>query len=108
MTRTAPELKAVVVTTHAVDRYTQRLHVDMPFTIVAKAIEEEVRAAVAANRIADRIPKEFRLYGRKAKGGHMAPNETFVWNEDMTTGWIIRRWPDRDVVTTTLRRTKGA
>lgn len=108
MTRVAPELKAVVVTTHAVDRYTQRSHVDMPYAVVIGAIEAEVRAAVAANRIADRIPKAFRLYGRKARGGHMAPNETFVWNDEQTVGWIVRRWPDRDVVTTTLRRTKGA
>jgi hypothetical protein len=109
MTKNAPPLDVIVITAHAVDRYTQRARLDRnQYNGIVAMIEREVRDAVAANRMADRIPKAFRLYGRRTKGGHMAPNETFVWNADVSIGWVVRHWPDRDVVTTTMVATKGA
>ncbi len=96
-------VRRLIVTHHAVEQYQRRCMDERGFLDVEREIADTVRLALAEGRLADRKTHAFRLY-RETKGRTLPRGERFVWNEEQSLGWIVRRMPDEDIVTTTLKR----
>ncbi len=99
-------MRKLIVTHHAVGQYQRRCMDERGFLDVEREIADTVRLALAEGRLAERKTKTFRLY--REKGRSLPAGERFVWNEEQTLGWIVRRMPHEDIVMTTLSRSVGA
>ena len=98
--------RRIIVTDHAVTRFRQRRALDRRDREIREEIRREVREAILGGRIQNHRPKAFRLY-RERRKGKLDPGDRFVWNEEGSIGWIVRRESHADVVMTTCVRTNA-
>jgi len=95
--------RGIVVVQHAVDQYRQRMRDDRSDEEIKRLIADAVHAAFQNGRLRNHKIDSFVLYHGRRK--QLPEAERFVWAEDESVGWIVRRKPDKDIVTTTLKRT---
>jgi hypothetical protein len=106
----------IQVTAHAVDRARERRHYGhLERHELARMIELEVALAISARRVATSKPAWTRLVtkaeihnGLSAKSLALKPGEQFVWNQDETLGWVVKRDRGTTVVLTSLHRVRSA
>lgn len=98
-----PDGRKLVVVQHAVDRLRQRNCDDRSDEELRDEIVREVRAAIGSSRIANHKIDGFLLYREKRKP-FQHDRDRFVWTEDSSVAWIVRRLDGADIVLTTLSR----
>jgi hypothetical protein len=96
--------RTLIVSHHAVHRYKDRRRDGRSWEVIEREIADTVRLALAEGRVARQKMNGFRLYREKPR--QLPPGERFVWDEEATVAWIVRRHNSgQDVVQTTLMRT---
>ena len=100
--------KDIFVTVHAVDRYRQRVQREgrpsgIPHGPDAIQIAGMVREALAAGRQQNHKSKRYMLWGHKRS--QLPDGQAFVYTEDQSYAWIIKRDGEQWIVVTTLTPT---
>ena len=101
----APEAtpKKFTVTDHALQQYRQRYPGRLSRRKLEAEIFEQVTQGIAAGYIYSYKPKGFLLYGQKRT--KLDEGQRFVYRQpNASVGFILKRFPQEDVVVTTLVR----
>jgi hypothetical protein len=106
-----PRKKDIYVTVHAVERYRQRVNregapSDVPHGPDAVQIAGLVRAAIEAGRVQNHKTARYKLW--RETNRQLPDGQRFVWTEDESFAWIIKRDGEQWVVVTTLTPTIAA
>ncbi len=95
--------KKFTVTKHALEAYRRRYPAKADRTTLEAEIEQHVTRGIEAGYILDHKPEGFLLYGQKP--GRLPVGERFVYRQpNASVGFIVKRFPQEDVVVTTLIR----
>ena len=95
--------KKFTVTEHALRAYRRRYPAKVDRAALEAEIEHHVTRGIEDGYILDHKPEGFLLYGQKRE--RLPRGQRFVYRQpNASVGFIVKRFPQEDVVITTLTR----